>query len=176
MRADAARNRAKILSAAESVFAEHGVAASTEEVARAAGVGIGTVFRHFPTKESLVEAVFAGIVQGFVDQARQLCDAPDPGGALFDFLRGMVQVSATKTAYADAVATAGAEVHDALAEGRRELPDALSTLLERAQRAGVVRGDVTMPEVLALTAGVARTGEHAGKSVEIMIDGLRVTP
>ncbi|WP_214325587.1 TetR/AcrR family transcriptional regulator [Nonomuraea sediminis] len=170
IRADAARNRAKILDAAEAVFAEHGITASTEEVARIAGVGIGTVFRHFPTKESLVEAVFAGIVQGFVDQARRLCDAEDPGRALFDFLEGMVEVSATKAAYADAVAAA----EDALAEGRRELPRALDTLLTRAQQAGVVRRDVSMPELLALTAAVARTGEHAATSLRIVMDGLKV--
>lgn len=173
MRADAARNREKILAAAQAVFADKGVSASTEDVARAAGVGIGTVFRHFPTKESLVEAVFAALMQGFVVEAAALADAADPGEALLSFLTTLVQVSATKNAYVDALAAAGVDVHEVLGEGRRALPDALATLLGRAQEAGAVRGDLSVQELIALVVGVSRAGGHAPKALQVVWDGMR---
>ncbi|MFI6323288.1 TetR/AcrR family transcriptional regulator [Nonomuraea sp. NPDC050556] len=169
MRADAARNREKVLAAAQSVFAEQGVSARTEDVARAAGVGIATVFRHFPTKEALVGAVLVALMKGFVDQADELLAADDPGAALRTFMETLVRVSATKMAYVDALTSAGVDVENALEEGRGMLPEAFGRLLRRAQEAGEVRQDVTVEELIALIVGVSRAPE----ALRIVFDGIR---
>ena len=119
LRADARRNRARLLDVAEAVFAAKGTSASTEEIAREAGVGIGTVFRHFPTKEALLEAVFVGRLQRLADEAEAHLDADDPGAAFFAFFGSAVEQSATKTAFADALAQAGVDVQEATLDARQ---------------------------------------------------------
>ncbi|GIH91460.1 TetR/AcrR family transcriptional regulator [Planobispora siamensis] len=178
LRADALRNRARILQAAEAVFAEQGTSASTEDVARRAGVGIGTVFRHFPAKESLIEAVFTELMRRLADEADALVSAPDPGEALFALLARMVDMSAAKNAYADALAAAGVDMDEALAEGRRELPRVLGILLTRAQEAGAVRPDIGVPELVTLMVGMSRAAETAppdvrSRTFQVVFDGLR---
>ncbi|MGW7004419.1 TetR/AcrR family transcriptional regulator [Streptomyces sp. NPDC054933] len=180
LRADARRNRERVLAAAEDVFAAKGTSASTEEVARQAGVGIGTVFRHFPAKEALLEAVLLRRLTGLVDEARSLVDAEDRGAAFFGFLAHVVEQSAAKIAFADAVAVAGIDVRSIAEPVGRELLDALGVLLRRAQEADIVRRDVAVPEVHALLVGVSRAAELAGwdrevrdRSLSIVFDGLR---
>ncbi|WP_156037645.1 TetR/AcrR family transcriptional regulator, partial [Glycomyces tenuis] len=107
LRADARRNRERILAAAEAVFDAKGPEASTEAVAGEAGVAVGTVFRHFPTKPDLVEAVFIGRLRRLAERARELADSPDPGGAFFGFLETWAELAATKHAFADALAATG---------------------------------------------------------------------
>jgi AcrR family transcriptional regulator len=181
MRADARRNRARLLDAAEAVFAAKGSSASTEEVARAAGVGIGTLFRHFPTKENLLEAVYRARLRRMAEAARQLASSDDVGQAFFEFLAEQVAHSGTKIAVADALAEAGIDVRTASADEGREVPEALGMLLERAQRAGAVRPDVGLPELMALLVGASRAVEHAAaedvraRLVGIILDGLRPT-
>jgi AcrR family transcriptional regulator len=179
-RADARRNRARVLEAADAVFAAKGTSASTEEVARAAGVGIGTVFRHFPTKEALLEAVLAGRLTRLAEEAGRLTASGDPGAAFFAFVTHVVEQSAAKNAFGDALAEAGVDVSQAVSGVGRELKAALDTLLTRAQRAGSVRDDVRVPELLALVAGVSRAAEHSGwdpeiqtRTLAIVFDGLR---
>src|SRR5258708_17586261 len=94
-RADAQRNRARLLDVAELVFATKGIGASTEEIAREAGVGIGTVFRHFPTKEALLEAVFIRRLQQLAARADALAEADDPGAAFFSFFSYVVELAVT---------------------------------------------------------------------------------
>jgi AcrR family transcriptional regulator len=180
LRADARRNRARVLAAADAVFASQGTSASTEEVARVAGVGVGTVFRHFPTKEALLEAVLVERLTGLVERARALAGADDPGAAFFGFLTHVVVESSAKLAYADAVAAAGVDVHQVAAPAGQALLEALGVLLGRAQQAGAVRGDVEAPEVYALLVGVSRAAEQSGwdarvrdRSLAIVFDGLR---
>jgi AcrR family transcriptional regulator len=179
LRADARRNRALLLDAAEAVFAANGVSASTEEVARAAGVGVGTLFRHFPTKEALLEAVYRGRLRRMAEAARELSTAEDPGTAFFDFIADAVAHSASKIAVADALTEAGIDLSTASAEEAHEVAGALETLLVRAQRAGAVRPDVGLPELIALLVGASRAAEHAGadqlrtRIVGIILDGLR---
>src|ERR1700680_1105959 len=96
LRADAQRNRARLLDVAEVVFASKGIAASTEEIAREAGVGIGTVFRHFPTKEALLEAVFVRRLEQLAAHADALADAYDPGAAFFTFFSHVVELAVTQ--------------------------------------------------------------------------------
>lgn len=179
LRADARRNRARVLAAAEEVFAAAGTGASTEEIARRAGVGIGTVFRHFPTKEALLEAVFLGRLERLADEARGLAGADDPGAAFFGFFQRVVDHAATKNAFADALAEGGIDLADATTEVGRDLQDALAVLLERAQAAGAVRSDVGVPELKALLVGASRALELAddpavrARTVRVVLDGLR---
>jgi AcrR family transcriptional regulator len=180
LRADARRNRARVLEAAEEVFATKGVAASTEEIARYARVGVGTVFRHFPTKEALLQAVLTERFARLAEEARDLAGAEQPGTAFFDFLARIINQSATKNAFADALAKAGVNVENAVADIGRELWSALNTLLIRAQRAGAVRDDVQTGELIALIVGASRAAEYAsqdphlqGRAVAVILDGLR---
>jgi AcrR family transcriptional regulator len=180
LRADARRNRARVLRAAEEIFAAHGVSAPTEQVARHAGVGVGTVFRHFPTKEALLEAVLVQRFGRLAEEARALADAEEPGAAFFDFLSRIVHQSAAKNAFADALTRAGVDVESAVAHVGRELWTALDTLRTRAQRAGAVRHDVGTGEVVALIVGASRAAEYASgnpdvraRAVAVILDGLR---
>ena len=180
LRADAARNRARVLEVAETLFAERGTAVSTEEVARAAGVGIGTVFRHFPTKTALLEAVFTGSLRRLAEEAEGLESTADPGGAFFGFFARIVRQSATKRAVADALAEAGGDVGRAHAEVGADLRGALERLLRRAQQAGAVRDDIGVAEVMALLVGASGAAERAGadplvrdRALEVVMDGLR---
>jgi AcrR family transcriptional regulator len=179
LRADARRNRARVLAAAEAVFADKGVTASTEEVARAAGVGIGTVFRHFPTKEALLEAVFVDRLRQLARYAEELADAPDPGAAFFEFFTRMVENSVNKNADAAARAAAGVDVRTALAEVKTDLLEAMDVLLHRAQQAGAVRADLAGREVVALLVGAARAAEMladptaAARALAVTVDGMR---
>jgi AcrR family transcriptional regulator len=160
-RADAVRNRARVLQAAEEVFTANGESASTEEIARAAGVGIGTVFRHFPTKEDLLQAVVVGRMRDLADAAAGLAGSADPATALAIFLRQAVERGETKRALADLLSAAGRDVRDATADARRDLRAALAVLLRNAQQAGAVRRDLRVDDVMALLAGASRAVEVA---------------
>ncbi|WP_436788791.1 TetR/AcrR family transcriptional regulator [Yinghuangia sp. YIM S10712] len=179
-RADAVRNRARLLAVAEEVFGEKGTSASTEEVAKAAGVGIGTVFRHFPTKESLLEAVFVEHLRGVAERAREYCDAPDPGAAFRAFFRDVVSTAPRKLALADALTAVGVDVEAASEDIRAELAAALAELLSRAQAAGAVRLDLGMPDLQALLIGASRAADHLAGDIEgrertldVVLDGMR---
>ncbi|WP_067800265.1 TetR/AcrR family transcriptional regulator [Actinomadura formosensis] len=175
-RADALRNRAKVLAAAEEVFAVQGTSASTEEVARKAGVGIGTVFRHFPTKESLLEAVLVALLERLAGEAEELCSAADPGEAFFGFFSRVVAQSAAKQAVTEALAEAGIDARGATGRAGPGLKAALGTLLARAQKAGAVRADVGPAEVMGLLAGMAYAAGRAGAREDVLriaFDGLR---
>lgn len=180
LRADAQRNRARVLAAAEELFATRGTATSTEEVARAAGVGIGTVFRHFPTKEDLLAAVFVARLRRLVDHAEQLAADTEPGAAFFTFFQDVVAQSATKQAFADALTEAGRDLKDETGEVRPDLTRALGDLLREAQHVGAVRPEVTVPDLYLLLVGLTRAAEHAGsdeaatrRALTFTLDGLR---
>ncbi|WP_410586810.1 TetR/AcrR family transcriptional regulator [Amycolatopsis sp. lyj-23] len=182
LRADARRNRARVLEAAEDVFAAKGIGAPTEEVARVAGVGIGTVFRHFPTKEALLEAVLHVRLSRFADEAESAvaAESTDPGGAFFAFLTSWIEMSSAKTAYFEALAAAGVTLPVAKSEIGGRLLAALGVLLSRAQEAGAVRPDLVVGELIPVIIGVARAAEYAGpdatlrdRAVSILFDGLR---
>ncbi len=182
LRADARRNRARVLEAAESVFAAKGTGAPTEEVARAAGVGIGTVFRHFPTKEALLEAVLFARLHRFVDEAEAVVaqDSADPGEAFFSFLTSWIEMSSAKNAYFEALTAAGVTVPQTRSVIGVRLIEALGVLLSRAQDAGAVRKDLVPNELITVIIGVAKAAEHAGgdarlrdHAISILFDGLR---
>ncbi|MCX3061595.1 TetR/AcrR family transcriptional regulator [Streptomyces beihaiensis] len=160
MRADARRNRERLLDAAEKVFAARGPAAATEEVAKEAGVGVGTLFRHFPTKEALLEAVFQARMDAGAARMEELADAADPGAAFREMFLRNVEESRSKIAYINALATAGVDVDGSFEDTKKRLRAALGVVLERAQETGDVRPDVTAADVIALMVGAARAAEH----------------
>lgn len=182
-RADARTNRVRVLDAAEEVFGEGGESASTEEVARLAGVGIATVFRNFPTKAALLEAVLVRRFERLRDQARELAGAADPGRAFYDFFAHMVADAAGKIAIAEALADAGGDAPGSAVRASGELERAVGVLLERAQEAGAVRADIGLPEVYALLIGASRAAALAhldenvrARAVAIVFDGLAGPP
>jgi AcrR family transcriptional regulator len=180
MRADARDNRARILDAADEVFGTGGAAASTDEVARRAGVGIGTVFRHFPTKQDLLRAVLTARLEGLRDRARDLSGSAEPGRAFLDFFGEVVDGAAEKLTIAEALLDTGDDAAGAPARAGQELRQAFGGLLERAQAAGAVRDDVALPEVYALMVGVSRATANVPlddavkqRMVALALDGLR---
>ncbi|BBG02662.1 MULTISPECIES: TetR/AcrR family transcriptional regulator [Pseudonocardia] len=183
LRADARRNRERVLEAADEVFSETGPTASTEEVARRAGVAIGTVFRHFPTKELLIEAVVVGRLTQLTVEAEQLGEAADADAAFVSFFHRWVELSATKHQFSAALARSGTDVQDVKdtnPEVVERLYDAIGGLLRRAQRADRIRQDLTVPDVVALMGGASWAHEQAGPDPErrarllsVAISGLR---
>jgi len=178
MRADARRNRAAILAAAEAVFAEAGPAASTEQVAARAGVAIGTVFRHFPTKDALLRAMMKDLLASLTGEAAALISDGDPATALFAFFAHVVGQAAAKNTVSDLLAHEGIALQAAGPVG--SLRDELRTLLGNAQQAGTAREDVGVAEVLALLAAASDAALHAGweedlqeRVLAVIFDGLR---
>jgi AcrR family transcriptional regulator len=176
-RADARRNRELVLAAAEELLATEGPSVPVDEVARRAGVGAGTVYRHFPTKEALVEAVIRQRIQRLTDEAGAPHDAEDPGAAFFGFFTRVVEEARIDRALIDALADAGVDAHAAVAESKRALGEAIGRLLRRAQRAGAVRRDVTQADIKALLIGCMLSERHDAASrrnlATIVCDGLR---
>jgi AcrR family transcriptional regulator len=182
-RVDARTNRGRILDTAEEVFGKGGESASTEEVARLAGVGIATVFRHFPTKAELLEAVLVRRFDRLRERAEALLDAADPGSAFLDFFGQLVADAATKIAIGEALLHAGGDRDGDAVQASNRLRQVVGTLLQRAQQAGAVRADVELPEVYALLVGTSRAAATAHLDVEvkermlaIVFDGLAPRP
>jgi len=176
LRADAARNRARVLETAYEVFAEQGLAVPIDEIARRAGVGAGTVYRHFPTKEALFEAVFDDRVRRVVGNGRRLLDA-DPGGALFAFLREMIAAGAVDHGLLDALGSYGFDVQCATRDAEAEFLSVFEEMLTAGQRAGTVRADIGVAEVKALLM-VGKSGVNHGEGIadriaDVIVDGLR---
>jgi AcrR family transcriptional regulator len=178
-RVDARANRGRILDVAEEVFGKGGESASTEEVARLAGVGIATVFRHFPTKAALLQAVLVRRFDRLREDAEALLDTTDPGTAFFDFFRHLVADAATKIAIGEALYDAGGERGGEATQASNGLRRAVGALLQRAQQAGAVRDDVELPEVYTLLVAVSRAAAQAdldeevrGRALTIVFDGL----
>src|SRR5258708_3466220 len=154
LRADARRNRERVLDAARAAFAAEGVSVPLDEIARHAGVGPGTLYRHFPTKESLIEAVVHHRLQRLAGEGAALRDAPDPGTAFFAFLDRLAAEAGPKRDLFDALASAGAEVGPAVTSAVDDLRAQIACLLVRAQRAGAVRTDIGSAELMALLSGM----------------------
>ncbi|WP_188316582.1 TetR/AcrR family transcriptional regulator [Solihabitans fulvus] len=162
LRADAQRNRARLLAAAETVFATSGLAVPIEEVAKAAGVGVGTVYRHFPNKEALFEAIVIARTRRLADQTRALVEDGDPHTALFEIVDRVVGEAAVKKDFADALTAAGRDVKstDEMTEASADMRAALADLLAAGQRVGVVTEDVTIAELFSLLYGLCVAAEH----------------
>jgi AcrR family transcriptional regulator len=160
LRADAQRNLDRLLEAAGECFAEQGVDASVDEIARRAGVGHGTVFRRFPTKDALLVAVLAGQMAELATAAESAADDPDAGTAFEHFVRGMAEAYARNRSLVEAVKRCEA------APETGALVAALDRLVRHAQAAGAVRDDVDAMDVLRLVPA-------ASAYPEIVLSGLR---
>jgi AcrR family transcriptional regulator len=178
LRADAARNRARVLEVAYETFAAEGLGVPIDEIARRAGVGAGTVYRHFPTKEDLFRAVIADRIKSIVEDGRAVLASGDPGEALFTFLRSMVlEWGATDQGLVDALAGVGIDVKEAVPDAEEAFLGLLGGLLRAAQDAGTVRRDVDVPDVKAIVVGAqamqAYRPDTAERLTEVVLDGLR---
>ncbi len=178
MRADAARNRARVLEVAYETFAADGLGVPIDEIARRAGVGAGTVYRHFPAKEDLYRAVVDERIRSIVDQGRALLESGDEGTGLLTFMRSMVlQWGAADRGLVDALAGLGIDINCVVPQAEVDFLAMIGELLTAAQRAGTVRPDVTVPEVKALLVGCqavqAYNPEVAEHVIDVVFDGLR---
>jgi AcrR family transcriptional regulator len=175
-RADARRNYEKILRAAGDAFNEHGTAASLEDIARRAGVGIGTLYRHFPTRQALLEATYIGEVEEMSAKAGELVDL-EPWDALATWLRSFVRFAATKRALADEMLNTMDAEAPVFVACRTAITDAGDLLLQRAQASGDVREDTNISDVARMVAGIAsiRTADpgQIDRILDLALDGLR---
>jgi AcrR family transcriptional regulator len=151
-----------------------------DEIARRAGVGPGTLYRHFPTKEALFMAVAVSRVEASIEEARRLGTVGDAASALFEYLRGLGAQFKARRDLIEVMAAGGQTLHEAHPELARDLNKAIGTLLSRAQKVGAVRSDVTVDDVMNLVVGVfsassqfGRGSEATGRMLTVVFDGLR---
>ena len=179
-RADALRNRERVLEAAKAVFSAGGPDASLEAVAREAGVGIGTLYRHFPTREALYEAVYRREVEQLSELAEELKGEAAPVEALRRWLRSNVEFVATKKGMATALALAAGPPSELTAFSFERLTKAIRMLLERAVATGEVRADITPEDLLRTLVGMCMLHDQPGwqasvvRMLDVLVDGLRV--
>jgi AcrR family transcriptional regulator len=155
LRADAQRNRERILEAATTLMATHGIDVSIDAIADLAQVGVGTLYRNFPTKGALFEALLMARISPLVAEARAAADADDAADAFITFVRRLSDEFADFRALADAMAASGVDLSVTKQAISGELIEAVSVLLQRAQDAGRIRPDVTITDVSAMMAGLS---------------------
>jgi AcrR family transcriptional regulator len=179
-RADALRNRERLLAAAKAVFSAGGPDASLEAVARQADVGIGTLYRHFPTREALYEAVYRHEVEQLGELAEELKGEASPVEALRLWLRSNVEFVATKKGMSAALALAAQANSELMAFSYDRLTKAVGALLDRAVAAGEIRGDVGPEDLLRALIGMCYLHDQPGwqasvvRLLDVFVDGLRV--
>ena len=180
LRADAARNRERVLAAAEAVLARDGLPASMRAVAAHAGVGLGTIYRNFPTQEALYQAIIVQRTGALIAEAAELSAAQEPGPAFLGYFTRIVEHAARTKAMADLLARAGVDPKSGMGDVSHDMREAVQALLTRAQQAGAVRADLHMPELMALLTATCLAAEHsqwdAGlrtRTLAIVFDGMR---
>jgi len=176
LRADAQRNRDRLLDTAARAFASTGPEVPLETIAKDAGVGIGTLYRHFPTRDALVEAVYRNELARLCDAAPELLRAQPADAALRAWMDRYVGYMATKRGLADALRALMGDGANPFAESRARLCAALSLLLTAGAEAGTVRADVAAEDVLASLSGltlVATEPAQAERLLDLLMDGLR---
>jgi len=181
-RADGLRNRERVLEAAKAVFSAGGTDASLEAVAKRAGVGIGTLYRHFPTREALFEAVYRREVDQLSELAEQLKSTAAPVDALRRWLKSNVELVATKKGMIAALALAVQTSSELYAYSFDRLTKAVAGLLDRAVATGEIRADVSAEDLLRALIGMCYLHDQPGwqstvlRLMDVFIDGLRVKP
>jgi AcrR family transcriptional regulator len=177
MRADARRNRERLLDAARDAFSAHGSEASLDDIARRAGVGPGTLYRHFPTREALLAEVYRGDVDALSRQAYRLAEERPPEEALHAWLRLQMDYAKGKRGLGAAVKTMLGADSETLAWCKETMRAALRRLLTGAREVGAVRTDIEAADVLRLVHGVALASESAPEQADLLLsvvlDGLR---
>jgi AcrR family transcriptional regulator len=178
-RADSARNRQLLIDTAKQGFSEVGLNVSLEEIARRAGVGIGTLYRHFPSREAVVEAVYRREVEQLAEAVPQLLETSPAGEALHKWMHLFVDYIATKRVIAPSLATAAGRTSALYATSAELITRAVSTLVKRAVASGDVRKDIDPSDLLRALVGVSYGNPDAGweasarRLVDILMDGLR---
>jgi AcrR family transcriptional regulator len=182
VRADAVKNRQRILEAAEATFASEGLAVPVDTVAERAGVGVGTLYRHFPTKEALFQAIVMTRLEDLVGEAQSAADAEDPAVALFSFLRHFASQATAKHDLFDAMGAAGFDIKSQCAETVDEMKRSVDRLVERVKAAGEIRSDVQTDEILGLIMGTCQAAQTSGldeaasqRMVDIVCNGIRTS-
>ena len=178
-RADSARNRQLLIDAAKAGFSDVGLDISLEEIARRAGVGIGTLYRHFPTREAVVEAVYRREVEHLAEAVPQLLHSSPAGEALHKWMHLFVDYIATKRIIAPSLAAATARTPALYTTSLELITGAISTLVKRAIASGDVREDIDPSDLLRAMVGVSYGNPDAGweasarRLIDILMDGLR---
>jgi AcrR family transcriptional regulator len=179
LRADARRNADLLIAAAREAFASNGANAPLDDIARAAGVGSGTLYRHFPTRLALIEAVYRDSVERLCADGERLAATEAPAAALFNWLRGFVTVVSEKRGLAAALSDEG-RAQSLFGECHAMINAAGSALLERAKDAGAIRADVPLDDVLKMAKAFALAAETspegpalAERLLALSMDGLR---
>ena len=180
LRSDAQRNRDALLTAATDAFAEHGTEASLEDIAKRAGVGIGTLYRHFPTREALVVAAYRKGVENACDEASRLLADEPSDAALLHWMTSFVDYVASKRGLAATLKQAdnGAH-HELFADMRAKMLASLQTMIDAARAAGAIRTDVEATDLLRTLGGVCMMSDQpewkdqARRMVALLMDGLR---
>ena len=181
-RADGERNRERLMEAAKAGFAEAGPNVSLEEIARRAGVGIGTLYRHFPTRDALIEAVYRRELEAFAEAGDQLAATLPPGKALHAWMHLLVDYIATKKVIATAVATMVSDSAALYASSGTRITDAMKAMIVRAAEAGDIRPDVDPDDLLRALVGFSYGSDSPGweasakRLIDILMDGLRPPP
>ncbi|MER7890862.1 helix-turn-helix domain-containing protein [Micromonospora sp. NPDC094482] len=179
LRADAQRNRQRLLDAAVGAFSQHGPEVTLESIARTAGVGIGTLYRHFPTREALVEAAYRNELAKLCDAAGELLDRLPPDQAIRAWMDRFIDYLSTKRGMADALRLVIAAGSNPYAQSRDRLLGALGLLLTAGTAAETVRADVPAADVLASLSGVSLAAgepaqrDQARRLLDLLMDGLR---
>ncbi|MBN8941994.1 MAG: TetR/AcrR family transcriptional regulator [Rhizobiales bacterium] len=179
LRADARRNRDRLVEVAAAAFAEHGLDTSLEDIARRAGVGIGTLYRHFPTREHLVEVTYRREVEALIAAADELAAAGPPDAALAEWMQRFVGYIATKRGMADSLRILLTTKSELFAPSSGLLPLALKRLVDAAIADGSIRGDVDSADVLHALSATYSTPDtpdwqaRSRRLVSLLMDGLR---
>jgi len=179
-RADAVRNRERVLGAAKAVFSDGGAGAGLEAVARRAGVGIGTLYRHFPTREALYEALYRREVEQLTELARRLAAEMKPLDGLRRWIGTLVDFVATKKGMVAALALDAHKPPELMAYTSGRLHEAISLLLEPAARSGAVRPDIGPEDLLRTVIGICYVQDGPGwqaratRLLDVFLDGLRL--
>jgi AcrR family transcriptional regulator len=178
-RADSARNRQLLIDAAKAGFTDVGLNVSLEEIARRAGVGIGTLYRHFPTREAVVEAVYRREVEQLAEAVPQLLQTSPAGAALHKWMHLFVDYIATKRIIAPSLGAAAGRTSSLHASSVELITNAISTLVKRAIASGDVRKDIDPSDLLRAMVGVSYGNPDAGweasarRLINLLMDGLR---
>lgn len=182
LRADARRNRARLLDAARALLAEQGVAAPLEAVARRAGVGIGTLYRHFPTREALVEALYRDELDAMLEAGARLSASLPPEEALAQFLQRSLDYMATKRGLGDALRQVMQAQPELMHAAKASFPDIVARLVEQGVAAGRLRPDAEAEDVMQTLFGLynAPSGpdwrRRAGRIIGLLVEGMRSRP
>lgn len=180
MRADARRNYQRLVQAGREVLASRGSEASMEEIAKRADVGVGTLYRHFPRRIDLVEAVYREDVDGLVALAHQVGEQAEPWSALVEWLEGFVRYGQSKRVFLTELHEAFEKNPDLALSSRERIATAAASVLHRAQQAGLARGDIDQGDLMQLVGGMcmARSAslEQNRRLLGLVLDGIRLQP